>query len=96
MLWYNIDMAKTPKQLERYFKGVANHHRVSILQLVKERENITLMAIAEELNMNLKTASVHTARLVAAGLINKKYLGSYVVHTISPFGLIMIDTISKF
>ena len=28
---------KTAKQLERYFKGVANHRRLDILQIVNKR-----------------------------------------------------------
>lgn len=40
-----IDMytkIKTPKQLERHLKGVANHHRIRILFLIAKREDITL------------------------------------------------------
>jgi len=64
---------KTAKQLERHFKGAANHHRIDILLLVSESPNITLDGIAEKLNRNFKTISEHTRRLVQAGLLNKKY-----------------------
>ncbi|MEX2144801.1 MAG: winged helix-turn-helix domain-containing protein [Candidatus Spechtbacterales bacterium] len=77
---------KTPKQLERYFKGAANHYRIAILFKVAEQENITAEHIANELNANSKTISEHTRRLVQAGLLNKKYKGRAVQHTLSPYG----------
>jgi len=77
---------KTARQLERYFKGLANHWRIEILLLVSRRPEITLDEIAKELDANLKTISEHTRRLVQAGLLNKKYRGSSVIHTLSPYG----------
>ncbi|MEK9180421.1 MAG: winged helix-turn-helix domain-containing protein [Patescibacteria group bacterium] len=77
---------KTAKQLERYFKGAANHRRLEILFFVANREGATLDAIAKELNCNFKTISEHTQRLVRAGLLNKKYQGRAVEHSLSPYG----------
>ncbi len=77
---------KTAKQLERHFKGVANHYRISILMLIARQPGIDLENIAEELNANIKTISEHTRRLVQAGLVNKKYIGRTVTHTLSPYG----------
>ena len=77
---------KTSKQLERYFKGVANHHRLNILLIVKKNEGITLEGISELLNINIKTISEHTRKLVQAGLLNKSYRGREVEHKLSPFG----------
>ena len=87
---------KTSKQLERHFKGVANHRRIAILLLVARNPNITLEAIAEGLDCNLKTISEHTRRLVQAGLINKEYRGRKVEHQVSPYGKIFYNFISKF
>lgn len=77
---------KTPKQLERYFKGAANRWRIEILLLVNGEEGITLDQIAKTLNGNFKTISEHTRRLVQAGLLNKKYRGLQVMHSLSPYG----------
>lgn len=77
---------KTPKQLERYFKGAANHKRIAILSIVGKNEGITVEGIAEELGGNFKTISEHTRRLVQAGLLNKRYRGRQVTHTLSPYG----------
>jgi predicted transcriptional regulator len=77
---------KTSKQLERYFKGAANHWRISILLAVERSEGITVEGIADELGGNFKTISQHTRRLVQAGLLNKKYQGRQVTHFLSPYG----------
>lgn len=86
---------KTPKQLERHFKGVANHHRIEIIKLVSESEEISLERIAEESNSNIKTISEHTRRLVQAGLLNKKYFGRAVHHSLSPYGKIFAKFIKE-
>ena len=77
---------KTAKQLERYFKGAANHRRLDILLLIFQSDGMTLEQIAESLACNIKTISEHTRRLVQAGLLNKKYEGREVAHSLSPYG----------
>ena len=77
---------KTPKQLERYFKGAANHRRIAILFIVGRREGITVEEITAELDANFKTISQHTRSLVRAGLMNKEYQGRKVMHSLSPYG----------
>jgi len=84
--------SKTAKQMERHFKGVANHRRIDILLLIAEQEGITVEGIAESLQCNFKTISEHTRRLVQAGLVNKKYNGRTVAHSLSPYG----NTFCKF
>jgi len=87
---------KTPKQLERYFKGASNHNRIAILTLVAKNEGITLDAITSSLDKNLKTISGHTHALVRAGLLNKKYQGQSVVHSLSPYGTKFVQFIKSF
>ena len=87
---------KTPKQLERCFKGVANHRRLEILNIVNKNDGMTLGQIAENLNCNFKTISEHTRRLVHAGLLNKKYQAQEVSHSLSPYGKKFIIFIKSF
>lgn len=77
---------KTSKQLERYFKGSANHRRIDIMRAINKSSNIDLEQIAKILGCNIKTISEHTRRLEQAGLLNKKYQGRRVVHSLSPYG----------
>ena len=87
---------KTAKQLERYFKGAANHRRLEILSIVNKNDGMTLNDISEILNCNIKTISGHTRRLVNAGLLNKKYQGQEVAHSISPYGKKFIEFMKSF
>ncbi|MFA6076555.1 MAG: winged helix-turn-helix domain-containing protein [Candidatus Paceibacterota bacterium] len=87
---------KTAKQLERYFKGAANHRRISILLLVLKNPGISLDEISENLDCNFKTISEHTRRLVQAGLLNKNYKGTTVEHRVSPYGKMFCDFLCRF
>jgi DNA-binding MarR family transcriptional regulator len=87
---------KTAKQLERYFKGAANHRRLTILLLIADNEGIILEKIAETLHCNIKTVAEHTRRLVQAGLVNKKYQGRAVAHSLSPYGKKFVRFIQTF
>jgi predicted transcriptional regulator len=87
---------KTPKQLERYFKGAANHWRIAILLAVERSEGIAVDGIAEELEASFKTISQHTCALVHAGLLNKKYRGRHVVHALSPYGKLFLRFMKTF
>jgi len=87
---------KTAKQMERHLKGISNHWRIAIVLLLNDRKALTLEGIVEKLEMNEKTASEHTRRLVQAGLINKRYLGRTVEHTLSPYGKVFASFIQTF
>jgi len=89
-------MIKTPKQLERYYKGVANHRRIAIMLLLAKTSGLSLEEISETLNGNIKTISEHTRRLVQAGLINKEYTGRFVSHTLSPYGELLVKSFEMF
>jgi DNA-binding MarR family transcriptional regulator len=90
-----IDM-KSSKQLERYFKGVSNHQRISILNLISKNPNINVEGITKEMNRNIKTISEHIKKLVQAGLVNKRYNDRSVEHTLSPYGEKFLKFIKTF
>jgi len=87
---------KTAKQMERHLKGMANHYRIEILLVVAESEDITLEDIVKTLEANEKTLGEHTRRLHQAGLINKKYRGKFVEHTLSPYGKTFVRFLKSF
>ena len=87
---------KTAKQMERHLKGVANHYRIEILFLIASHDKITLEKIFKTLGANKKTIGEHTRRLYLSGLINKKYRGKFVEHTLSPYGKIFIRFLKSF
>jgi DNA-binding transcriptional ArsR family regulator len=77
---------KSPKQMERHLKGMANHYRIEILLIVDRVKGLSLDDIVERTGANPKTIGEHTRRLYSAGLINKKRRGNYIEHELSPYG----------
>lgn len=77
---------KNRRQLERVVKGFANHRRIEIINLLDRKPELTVADIAEELNINFKTASEHIQRLAIAGLLIKRYHGSNVHHKLTTRG----------
>ena len=87
---------KTAKQMERHLKGIANHYRIEILLILAKGENITLEEIIEAVNANEKTIGEHVRRLFLAGLVNKKYRGKFVEHSLTPYGKTFVKFLESF
>ena len=77
---------KKPRQLERIVKGFANHRRIEILILLWRQPELSVAEIAENLNINFKTASEHIRRLAQAELIMKRNENNFVRHALTPLG----------
>ena len=86
---------KNSRQLERHFKGIANHWRIEILLVVQDNPDISVDELSTEVKGNFKTISEHTRRLVQAGLLQKTYRGRMVVHALSPYGKIFVRFIKS-
>ncbi len=82
------------QKLERIVKGFANHRRIEILELL-EKKPLSLSNISIILKINIKTASEHTRRLYLAGLIEKKYRGRAVLHSITDLGSDILTFLRK-
>jgi len=82
--------------MERHLKGMANHYRIEILLLIASRDKLTLEDIIDTLGANAKTIGEHTRRLHHAGLVNKKYRGKFVEHSLSPYGKIFVRFLQLF
>ena len=76
----------TYRQLETLFKGVANHRRIQILQLLQNEPSLSLWRIRERVPMGRQTVCEHVRRLASAKLVQKKYKGREVEHTLAPLG----------
>ena len=87
---------KTSKQMERHLKGMANHYRIDILFFIAAHNRATLDDVVRTLGANQKTISEHTRRLQTAGLINKKYRGRFVEHSLSPYGKTFVKFLDSF
>lgn len=77
---------KQTRKLERIVRGFSNHRRIEILDLLERKPELSVIEIANELNINFKTASEHIRRLAIAGLVLKRSEGSAVRHCLSSLG----------
>jgi len=79
-------LKKNCRKLERIVRGFSNHRRIQILGLLKKEPELSVIDIAEKLEINLKTASEHTRRLTIARLIMKRTEGASVRHKLTERG----------
>lgn len=87
---------KTPRQIERHLKGVANHRRIEMLFLIAEHRGISVDGISKSLRCNIKTISGHLLKLEHSGLIRKRNVGRAVIHELSPYGTIIVKFLKTF
>ena len=83
-------MAKNYYQLERIIRGVSNHRRIEILELLKKRPELSIIDISEILDVNFKTISEHVRKLAATGLVLKRSQGPSVCHKLTSRGLTIL------
>ena len=72
------------KKLQRIVKGFANHRRIQILFMLRKTPELSVEEIADELDINFRTASEHIRRLAVADLVIKRNAGNSVRHKITP------------
>ena len=73
-------------EIQKITKGIANHTRIQVVNVLQQQPGLTLDQITELLNGNFKTISGHIKRLSEAGLVWKKYNGNFVQHTLTEEG----------
>ena len=74
------------KEIEKISKGLANHNRIKILLALDKEPGMTLFNIADEIKAGFRNVSEHSRKLVAGGLITKKYKGQAVEHRLTQRG----------
>lgn len=101
-LIYNLSMKlklkNTPTKLNYFFKSVASKKRIEILILLSKNKNLILNEISEKLDINIQNTSLHTFKLLNAGLIAKRQNGKEVEHILTSRGEFVvkfIETIDK-
>ncbi len=74
---------KTYYDLERIVKGVANHRRIEILEILGKKPEMSVAEVADKLKLNFKTASEHIRRLAISGLLMKRSDGHNIRHKLT-------------
>ena len=76
-------MKNDSRKLERIIKGFANHRRLEMLLLMKQKPELSVEEIADALKMNYENASDHIRKLAIAGLVLKRYEGTSIRHKLT-------------
>ena len=74
------------KKFENTFKGVANATRLRIVALLKQKGEMTVFDIAEQLELNGKTVAVHVTTLARSKLVYKNTDGPFRKVTLTKNG----------
>lgn len=74
------------RRLERIVKGFANHRRLEMMELLRSRPELSVIDIAEKLDIGYENASDHIRKMAIAGLVAKRYSGPHVLHKLTPRG----------
>jgi len=74
------------RELEKIIKGVSNHRRIQILDLIHSEPDLSIFDISEKLKVNFKTISEHVRRLTFSGLVYKRSDANSVRHSLSRTG----------
>ena len=80
-------MALDYRKIERLIKGVANHNRLKILELLQKEPELSVADISERLKIGYENASDHIRKMAIAGLLMKRNDGSNVRHKLTPRAL---------
>ncbi len=78
---------KTYRQLEKLVRGFSNHRRIQIMELLKKEPELSVIEIADELDVNMKTIAEHIKRLSIAGLVLKRNDINSVRHKLTKNGI---------
>jgi len=60
-------------ELERIVRGFSNHRRIQILDLLERKPELSIVDIAEELDVDFRTVSSHVKKLSNTGLLMKRH-----------------------
>ena len=78
-----MPMALNYRGMERLLKGVANHNRLKIVDLLDKEPELSVADIAEKLKIGYENASDHIRKLAIVGLVMKRNDGPNVRHKLT-------------
>ncbi len=81
-----MKLKNTSTKLNYFFSAIAARKRIEILLLLSEKKNLSLQEISDKINTNSQNASLHTFKLLNAGLVAKRQKGLEVEHILTNTG----------
>ena len=83
------------RKIEKITKAVANHRRIQILDVLNTNARLSVGEISRKTRGNVKTIDAHVNRLFAVGMITKHTAGNRVQHTITKYGISILEFLRK-
>jgi len=81
---------KTYYDLERIVKGVANHRRIEILEILVKKPEMSVAEVADKLKLNFKTTSEHIRKMAISGLLMKRSDSKSIRHKLTKRGELIL------
>lgn len=81
--------------LEKILKGVSNHRRIEMLELVSGSPGLSTEEIIEKLGINYQTGALHVRKLVQSGLLSAYRDGNFMRHEVSGHGRSIMELLKK-
>lgn len=79
-------MLKDSDKLAKVVQGFANRNRVAILLMLSRTSGLNVGSLGDVLGISFRSASEHSQRLEAAGLVVKKRNGQQIEHSLTRTG----------
>ncbi len=90
------DPTKELLEIVQMFKMMGNDYRMRILILLGQKDKLTLDQINENVGGDFANISSHTKKLAQVGLIQKKYKGKFVQHSLTLNGKRALKALDQF
>ncbi len=90
-----MEFKNTSIKIEHFLKSFSSRKRIDILKLLYKKENLSLEEISKLVDIKTQNASLHTFKLLNAGLIAKQQNGLKVSHILTKRGKNIIEFIIK-
>ena len=78
------------KKLERIVKGIANHRRLQVLELLEKEPELSVQEVSEQLKSEMKNISAHITKMAIAGLLMKRSDSKSIRHKLTNRGIIIL------
>lgn len=78
-----IKLKNTSTKIERFLKSFSSKKRIEILASSSIEKDLSLQEISGRINGNIQNVSLHTFKLLNAGLIAKKQVGKEAKHILT-------------
>ena len=88
-------MKNTTTKMQRFLRSFASKRRIDILLLIEKENNLSIREISKKLRTGEQNISLHTFKLLNAGLIAKMQLKNKVVHTLTSRGKFILAFIKN-